>query len=146
MTLPEAAHRLLQCLCVAARPLRVDELAEILALDFDGPEGATPKINEHWRWEDPEQAVLFLCSSLIVVVDTGHSRVIHFSHSSVKEFLTSDRLATDFGVISRLHIALEAAHTTLTQACLATLLRLDGSSSNDQVERNFPLAKYASQH
>ena len=146
MTLPDAAHRLLQCLCVAARPLRVDELAEILALDFDGPEGATPKINEHWRWEDPEQAVLFLCSSLIVVVDTGHSRVIHFSHSSVKEFLTSDRLATDFGVISRLHIALEAAHTTLTQACLATLLRLDGSSSNDQVERNFPLAKYASQH
>ena len=141
----DAAHRLLQCLCVAARPLRVEELARILVLDFDRTESATPK--KHWRWDDPVEAVLFSCSSLIIVVDTGHSRVVQFSHFSVKEFLTSDRVAThNFGGISLFHITLEAAHTTLTQACLATLLRLDGSSSNDQVERNFPLARYASQH
>jgi hypothetical protein len=30
------AYHLLQCLTVASRPLRVEELAEILALDFDG--------------------------------------------------------------------------------------------------------------
>ncbi len=29
------AHRLLQCLTVAVRPLRVEELAEVLAVDFD---------------------------------------------------------------------------------------------------------------
>jgi hypothetical protein len=33
---PHQAYRLLQCLTVATRPLRVEELAEVLALDFDG--------------------------------------------------------------------------------------------------------------
>ena len=173
------AYRLLQCLCVAARPLRIEELAEIFLLDSDRTEGATPKINEDRQWGNSEQAVLSLCSSLIMVVDTGHSRVVQFSHFSVKEFLTSNRLATYHSYrlathhsnplgthhpnlvntclpnlratyrskdISQFYIALEAAHTTLTQACLATLLRLDGGLSNDQVERNFPLAGYASQH
>ena len=140
------AHRLLQCLCVAARPLRIEELAEILALDFNGPDGATPTLIDGLRSENPQGEVLFVCSSLITTVDTGHSRVIQFSHSSVKEYLTSDRLAASHEDISRFHIAPEPAHTTLTQACLATLLRLDGSSNNDQIERNFPLARYASQH
>ena len=31
---------------MAIRPLRIMELAEVLALDFDGSEGATPKLNE----------------------------------------------------------------------------------------------------
>ena len=44
------AHRLLQCLVVAARPLRVEELAEILTFDFN-VEGI-PKLNLSWRWEN----------------------------------------------------------------------------------------------
>jgi preprotein translocase subunit Sss1 len=32
-------RRLLQCLVVAIRPLRVEELADILAIDFDDAEG-----------------------------------------------------------------------------------------------------------
>jgi ankyrin repeat protein len=140
------AHRLLQCLTMAIRPLRVEELAEILVLDFDGAEGATPKLKDDCRSESPQQDVLSICSSLIMVADAGHSRVIQFSHFSVKEFLTSDRLAAFQGDISQVHIGDEPAHTTLAQACLATLLRLDGSLGNLQVDRNFPLAKYASQH
>jgi hypothetical protein len=140
------AHRLLQCLCVAARPLRVEELAEIVAIDFDGADEATPKLIDDRRSDNPHEELLFLCSSLITIVDAGHSRVVQFSHISVKEFLTSDRLATSQSDISRFHIAPEPAHTTLTQACLATLLRLDGSPNNDQIDRNFPLARYASQH
>ena len=131
------ARRLLQCLCVATRPLPVEALADILTLDFDRAESVTPKTNEDWRWDDPEQAMLSSCSSLIMVVDNGHSRVIQFSHFSVKEFLTSDRLATSQQSISRFHITLEPAHMTLARACLATLLRLDGSLSNDQIECNF---------
>jgi ankyrin repeat protein len=140
------AHRLLQCLTVAIRPLRIEELAEILALDFEEDKGATPKLNKDWRWQDRQQAVLSTCSSLITVVDDGDSRVIQFSHFSVKEFLTSDRLASSRGDISHLHIMAEHAHLTLAQACLGTLLQLDGSLNNDQVEDRFPLAKYASQH
>ena len=137
------AHRLLQCLTVAIRPLRVDELAEILALDF---EGATPTLNKDWRWEDRQRAVLSTCSSLITLVDDGGSHVIQFSHFSVKEFLTSDRLSTSNGDISHFHIIPEPAHTTLAQACLGTLLQLDGSSDKIRAENNFPLARYASRH
>ena len=133
----DLAHRLLECLTMAIRPLRLEELAEIVALDFDGAEGSTPKLNEDWRSEDRQRDVLSTCSSLITLVDEGDSRIIQFSHFSVKEFLTSYRLSTSKGDISRFHIKEEPAHTTLAQACLATLLHLDGSSN---------LKGYASQH
>jgi len=45
------AHRLLQCLTVAVRPLRLMELGEILAIDF-GTSERIPKLNEAMRWED----------------------------------------------------------------------------------------------
>jgi len=90
------AHRLLQCLTVAVRPLHVEELAEVLAVDF-GATGGIPKLNEDLRWENQEQAVLSACSSLIAVVEDRSSRGVQFSHFSVKEFLTSDRLATFIG-------------------------------------------------
>ncbi len=35
-------HRPLQCLTVAMRPLRLEELAEVLALDFDVAPGGIP--------------------------------------------------------------------------------------------------------
>ncbi|KAH9169876.1 hypothetical protein EDB89DRAFT_2072548 [Lactarius sanguifluus] len=40
------AHRLLQCLTVAIRPLRVWSLAEIPALDFDGAGGGIQELNK----------------------------------------------------------------------------------------------------
>ena len=51
----------------AVRPLRVAELAEVLAFDFSG-EGI-PKLNPDWRWEDHEEAVMSTCSSLVMIVD-----------------------------------------------------------------------------
>ena len=66
---PNRVHalRLLQCLVVAIRPLRVEELAEVLAVDFDDKEGIA-KLNPDWRWGDEEQALLSSCSSLIAIV------------------------------------------------------------------------------
>jgi hypothetical protein len=63
------AHRLLQCLVVAARPLRVEELAEILTFDFN-VEGI-PKLNLSWRWENQEAALMSACSSFITIVNDG---------------------------------------------------------------------------
>jgi len=143
------AHRLLQCLTVAVRPLRVEELAEILAVDFNTSE-AIPKLNEALRWEDQEQAVLSACSSLIAVIkdedEDEDSRVVQFSHFSVKEFLTSDRLATSKIDASRYHhIPLEPAHTIMAQACLSVLLRLDPHTDEASIKA-FPLARYAAEH
>jgi ankyrin repeat protein len=92
--------------------------------------------------------VLSACSSLIAVVgdEDDDSRVVQFSHFSVKEFLTSDRLATSKIDASRYHhILLEHAHTIMAQACLGVLLRFDSHTDKTTIE-NFPLAPYAAYH
>ena len=137
------AHRLMQCLVAAVRPLRVKELAEVLAFDFN-VEGI-PKLNPGWRWVDHEEAVMSACSSLVMIVKDGDSRVVQFSHFSVKEFLTANRLADPIREVSRYHIQLEAAHVILAQACLGVLLRLDDSIDREKIE-NFPLARYAAEY
>ena len=139
------ALRLLQCLVVAIRPLGVKELAEVLAVDFDDADGI-PKLKPDWRWEDEEQALLTSCSSLITTVETLHSRIVQFSHFSVKEYLTSERLATSSGDVSRYHIDLKHAHTILVQACMGILLRPDDRVEEDDIAETSPLAKYAAEH
>ena len=133
---------------MAIRPLDVKELAEVLAVDFDDAEGI-PKLKTNWRWEDEEQALLTSCSGLITIVDhywPYSRRVVQFSHFSVKEFLTSARLATSSGDISRYHIDLEPAHTILAQACMSALLQPDEGVDEDGVRKMSPLAGYAAQH
>ena len=141
------AHRLLQCLTVTVRPLLVEELAELLAFDFQASSpGGIPTLKEDWRWDDEEEAVLSTCSSLITIIPRSNSRVVQFSHFSVKEYLTSPRLArSPHGDISRFRIDLEPAHTIMAQACLATLLRLDEHDGTREAKRS-PLLKYAAQH
>jgi len=141
----EHTYRMLQCLVVAVRPLRVEELAEVLAFDFNA-EGI-PKLDLAWRWEEQEEAVMSTCSSLVMVVkgDSEDSRIVQFSHFSVKEYLMSSRLAESSRDVSRYHILLEPAHTILAQACLGVLLRLDDHIDRDKI-KNFPLAKYAAEH
>jgi hypothetical protein len=137
------AYRLLQCLTVALRPLRVEELAEVLA--FDLTPGGIPKLNAAWRWEDKEEAVLSACSSLVSVIVNHGSRVVQFSHFSVKEFLTSNRLASCMEDVSHFHIPIEPSHAILAQACLGVLLCLDDRTNKDSVEK-FPLYLYASDY
>jgi ankyrin repeat protein len=137
------ACRLFQCLAISFRPLRVDELAEIMAVRFDGE--ARPHFNTGWQLENAEEAVLSACSSLITIANTNGSRIVQFSHFSVKEFLTSERLATVSENISRYHIVSRVAHTTLTQASLGVLLQLNNHTDKESI-RNFPLADYAARH
>ena len=140
----EFAHRLFQCVAVAFRPLRAEELAEFLALDFST--GSIPKFHESWRLEDPVEAVLSTCSTLVAVVDVQGSSVIQFSHFSVKEFLTSTRLTEASDVPSRrYHVSPTLAHTLVAQACLGILLHLDENVTADDLEK-FPLAEYAAKH
>ena len=170
------AQRVLQCLVVAIRPLRVAELAEVLAVDFDDREGI-PRSKPDWRWDDQEEALVSACSSLIAIigagdvvagggnsgagasdsgttaksedgnsdVEAGDSRVVQFSHFSVKEFLTSSRLATASGEVSKYHIDLEPAHTILGQACLAVLLEIQ-SGVEGHTHEDHPLARYAAKY
>ena len=59
----ETVHRLFQFVAVAVRPLRVEELAELLAFDFEA--GSIPKFCEDLRPKDPMHAVLSICPSFL---------------------------------------------------------------------------------
>ncbi|KAH9052937.1 ankyrin repeat-containing domain protein [Lactarius deliciosus] len=142
------ARRLLQCLAMAMRPLHVEELAEVLAFDFEDAKAKIPTFRAEWRWEDQEQAVLSACSSLISIVggDSDDSRVVQFTHFSVKEYLTSHRLATASGDVSLYHIDPEPAHLILAQACLGVLLNSDDCGSSENRAKTIPLLKYSAEH
>ena len=141
------ALQLLQCITVAKRPLTVEELAEILALDFGAAEEGLPELKENWRSKDQQDTVLSMCSSLIVVVPYADCYIVQFSHFSVKEFLTSDRLATSSLEISHLHILPELAHTVVAKACLGILIRSELSEDTDtDLEECSPLIWYAASY
>ena len=138
------AHRMFQFVSVASRPLRVKELAELLAFDFEAE--PIPKFHEDWRLEDPVDAVLSTCSTLLTIVDDQDSSVIQFSHISVKEFLTSTRFAESTDIISRrYHVSMTPAHTIAARACLGILLHLDKDVTRVNL-KDYPLAEYAAEH
>jgi ankyrin repeat protein len=145
---------MLQCLVVAVRPLDVEELAELLAFEFDASQGGIPKYHPVLRLDDQTQAVLSTCSSLVTIINKNSSHpVVQFSHFSVKEFLLSNRLMSSLGDLSRYHIRLKSAHTVLTQACLGSLLHDHITPESVDCRRarvahhfNIPLVIYAARH
>jgi hypothetical protein len=138
------AHRLFHCLVGAIRPLSAEELAEIFAIDFDSD--AISNLMEGWRPENPEEAVLSTCSTLISVIEDKDRRIVQFSHFSVKEYLTSDRLrSSEVGNICQYYVPLDSSHAILARACLATLMQLDKDIGRKHLE-GFPLTLYAAQN
>jgi ankyrin repeat protein len=139
----EYAHRLFQCLAVSIRPLRVEELAEVLAIRLDT--GEDSEYHSDWRPGDARQAVLSACSSLIAVVNVDGSPVVQFSHFSVKEFLVSARLAIAAEHLSFYRILPRSAHTILARASLIALLNLGDQVDRSAVEKR-PFAIYAARY
>ena len=139
------AHRILQWLTVSSRPLRVEELAEVFAIDFDEEMSGIPRLNPSWRDANAETAVLSACSTLVSIVNTWFGRkIVQFSHFSVKEYLTSDRIA-NADHVSCFYIHPKPAHSLLAEACLSVLCHLDYSIDEANIIHS-PLAKYAAEH
>ena len=140
----EHASRLFRCMVAAVRPFRVEELAELFAIEFDA--NNAPNLVVGWRPENPEEAVLSTCSSFITIIDDRDSKIVQFSHFSVKEFLTSDRLQmSNVGNIRQYHIPLEPAHAILARACMIVLLQVD-EEQDEEGFRPLPLGSYAIEH
>ncbi|KAI0292974.1 hypothetical protein B0F90DRAFT_193057 [Multifurca ochricompacta] len=136
------ALHLFQFLAVASRPLRASELAEFLTWDFRPNQ--LPVFEAGWRPDDPEDALLSTCSSLIVIVNTDGSAVVQFSHFSVKQFLLSSRLAAATGGVPHPHLSLNTANIKVAEVCLGLLLQLDGQINKKSIA-DYPLAVYAAQ-
>ena len=140
----EHASRLFQCMVAAARPLRVEELGELFAIEF-GANNA-PTLVEGWRPENAEEAVLSTCSTFITIIDDEGDSIVQFSHFSVKEYLTSDRLQlSQVENIRQYYIPLEPAHAILARACVTVLLQADEKQDKTRL-RALPLGSYAIDH
>ena len=142
----EHTIRLLRCLAFSRRPLLAKELAEVLSIQFDT---AIPRLDTTLRPVDADEAVLSACSTLVAIVTpdglNNNLRLVQFSHYSVKEFLTSERLAkSDNEDLSQYHISSEPAHTILAQSCISTLLQPDIHIRD--ITNGYPLANYAAQN
>jgi ankyrin repeat protein len=79
------------------------------------------------------------------IVDRGGLRVVQFSHFSVKEYLTSERLTTAEERLSYYHILPEPAHTSLAHISLSVLLHLDDEFNRETITHS-PLAPYAARY
>ena len=139
------AHIFFQCVAAAFRPLRVDELSQFLSFDFEAE--STPIFLDDQLPGDPADAVFTMCSSLLTVVkpEGQDSPVVQYAHFTVKEYLTSTRLAEAKDTISRFHVSMTPAHTTVAQGCLSLLLHLDETITDDSLEK-FPFAEYAAEN
>ena len=138
------ACRLFQYLVVSKRPLCVEELAEFLAIQPDAD--TIPTFDARWRPENPEEFILSACSTLVAIVndDDYGRKIVQFSHFSVREYLTSHRIATSEHV-SHFHVLPLPAHALVAKACLSVLLQLDDRIVRDEIQ-DFPLAAYAAQY
>ena len=136
------ACRLFQCLVVSKRPLLATELAELFAIE-PNKDTISPYTAQS-RPENPEEFILSACSTLVAIVNSSGQKIVQFSHFSVSEYLTSNRISISEHV-SRFHVLLRPAHTLLARACLTVLLHLDDDMDRDKIQ-NFPLASYAAEY
>lgn len=137
-------HHIFQWIRASSRPLHVAELAEVFAFDFDAETSGIPKYDPSLRRPDPEKAILSECSALVTIVEVENTKVVKFSDQSVRDYLTSDRIAKSER-LSSFQLRLEEAHTLLGKACLSVLLQLDGCVDSKKIQ-DLPLASYAAEH
>src|SRR4051794_24478024 len=121
------AVRILQWLTFSARPLSVDEVAEIVAIDVE----RKPAFDREEVLEDPLEA-LNICSSLVTITTEKGGRrqgsvrqVVGLAHYSVKEYLLSNRIRK--GPAAHYGMQDTACHDAIAQGCLGYLLQFQGS-------------------
>ena len=144
----------LQWLAFAERPMRLEEIAEIVAFDeshtnFDAKRRLLNSLE-----------ILVMCSSLLVVnktyyyhhYDYGKVTVseLRLAHFTVKDYLLSKNLRTS----RHAYYSLEekASNLQIAKACL-TYLNMDefssgyrGKKHQDEILREWPLLDYAARH
>lgn len=135
------AIRILHWLTHSLRPLSLDELSEIVAVNLQG---------EPWFDPDavfPEQDdLLAVCSNLVTLESPGdrevESPVVRLAHFSVQEYLISERMK--HLPARKYAVTYLAANETIAATCVAYLLQFDEQEilSPDLLEAR-PIVKYA---
>ncbi|KAL7777999.1 hypothetical protein CFE70_004673 [Pyrenophora teres f. teres 0-1] len=127
----EYAIRIMRWLAFSERPLSLDELAEVIAIDV----ARDPAFNPNEVLEDPLEA-LDICSSLVTILTEDlydeqiiedcikdpsrpGSKIVILSHYSVKEYLVSKRISRSQTPQHSMQV--EDCHAMIALACLSYL-------------------------
>ncbi|KAL5328216.1 hypothetical protein ACEPPN_001712 [Leptodophora sp. 'Broadleaf-Isolate-01'] len=140
------AFRILQWLVYSARPLRIEEMVEVIAIDTE-----QSRFNPENRLPDPRD-LLTICSSLVTTISvtaegndgaSNETTELRLAHFSVKEYLISDRIRTgtafQYDIQSR-------GEEEIAQSCLTYLLQFQRGVLTSGNLNTFPLALYAARH
>jgi ankyrin repeat protein len=138
------AIRILQWLTFSARPLSVEEVAEIVAIDV----ARDSAFDRDEVLEDPLEA-LNICSSLVTVTTNeakGRSRpaqrIIALAHYSVQEYLVSNRIKQ--GQAKQFSMQDFDCHDTISKGSLMYLLQFQQPLSTEVLGAS-ALARYAAE-
>lgn len=145
----EHTHRMIQFLRVSARPLLVDELSEILTIDYDT--GTTPKYEAIWHPETAEADIYTVCHNLVTTDWINGIKYVQFAHVSVPEFFYSDRIVQDVvpDRVKRYTCNMEDSHWVALQTCIAPLLHFDDNLPKPLTRASldiFTMAHYAARY
>ena len=132
------AFRILQWLAYSARPLRIEELAEVVAINLVENSPADPGM----RLQQPRD-IFSICSSLITSSEVDEIEYVRLAHFSVKEYLISDHIRT--GPASFYSIV-QSADNLIAQTCLVYLLQFKKFGLPASLDKDYPLARYAAEY
>jgi hypothetical protein len=140
----EYAMRILQWLTFSARPLSIEEIAEVVAIDV----ARDPAFDRDEVLEDPLEA-LDICSSLVTITTNeadGRLRpaqqIIALAHYSVQEYLMSDRIKQGPGKDYSMQEA--ECHSAITRGSLTYLIQFQQPLSRETLETS-ALARYTAE-
>jgi ankyrin repeat protein len=130
----EYAMRILQWLTFSARPLSVEEIAEVVAIDV----ARDPAFDRDEVLEDPLEA-LNICSSLVTITLNKAEgrrrpdyRIIALAHYSVREYLVSDRIKQ--GQAKQYSMREAECHDAITRGCLKYLMHFTQPISEEALK------------
>ena len=139
------ALRILQWLAFSVRPLHIEEVAEVVAIDVT----REPVFNHDEVLVDPQEA-LEICSGLVTVAsNTWNGQLwlsldtITLAHYSVKEYLVSDRIKQ--GPAKWYSMQEVECHKALTRGTLGYLSQLQQPISRQALKMSV-LTRYSATH
>lgn len=132
------AIRILQWLTFSERPLTIEEVAEVAAIDIQ----SEPIFDRDEVLIDPLEA-LDICSSLITVTGSAEKRknqdgrladprILSLAHYSVQEYLVSDRIK--LGPAKQYHMQEGESHEAIMKGCIGYLNQFLGPISPAQFD------------
>lgn len=142
----EPIRNVLRWLCFSARPVRLEEIAEVMAIDFAAK--PRPFYDPRKRLIDSER-FFQTYSSLVHVVKTKNKKAEYgeliLAHLSVRDFLVSSKIHGS--TVSYFAIDALSSHTNIAETCLIYLRQFD--EPLELVSRppeSYSLARYAAKH